>query len=144
MGAIFTYVTTRGEKGEKQLCPALDPDDDEMKLANETAVFRKSLMKVKTERHPSIDTPDATITSFQNKTHASTRLTMTEVILPPHQNHMKHTFGGVVMNWMHDAAHSCVSRFAGTAAVSANSISSVSFLQGSDVSDHVVFRAMIN
>ena len=27
-----------------------------------------------------------------------------EVVLPKHQNHMGHTFGGVVMSWMHKTA----------------------------------------
>jgi acyl-CoA hydrolase len=66
-----------------------------------------------------------------------------EVVLPKHQNHMGHTFGGVVMSWMHKAARTCCARHCGCAvdAVRTQGVDGVSFNTGSNVSDHLVFRA---
>ena len=78
-------------------------------------------------------------------TSRDTALEMVEVVLPSHQNHMGHTFGGAVMHWMHSAASVCAARHAGNAdTLRTTAIHRISFASGSDVSDHLVFRAMVN
>lgn len=74
-----------------------------------------------------------------------TAIELTEVVLPPHQNHMGHTFGGIVMHWAHKAAYICAARHAGHAsALRTALINRISFAVGSTVSDHLTFQAMVN
>jgi acyl-CoA hydrolase len=105
--AVFTYVTTRGPNGEKRLCPPLvvPPVDgrlvglgcEQFKWDKKIAQYRKALVKV--ERSNKSFNDDASSSTLCTPTRGFD-LEMTEVVLPAHQNHMGHTFGGVVMAWM--------------------------------------------
>ena len=56
---------------------------------------------------------------------------------------MGHTFGGIVMAWMHKAARTCCARHCGCAidVVRTQGVDQLSFATRSGVSDHLVFRA---
>ncbi|CAH0379547.1 unnamed protein product [Pelagomonas calceolata] len=129
--AAFTYVTTRGPDGEKRFCPPLEDDDasERTRWARATAKRRRALLKLAAPP----PTPSNETFTFET----------IEVVLPKHQNHMGHTFGGVVMSWMHKAARTCCARHCGCAvdAVRTQGVDGVSFNTGSNVSDHLVFRA---
>jgi acyl-CoA hydrolase len=129
--AAFTYVTTRGPDGEKRFCPPLEDDDatERTRWARATAKRRRALLKLQAPP----PTPSNETFTFET----------IEVVLPKHQNHMGHTFGGVVMSWMHKAARTCCARHCGCAvdAVRTQGVDGVSFNTGSNVSDHLVFRA---
>jgi len=153
--AFFTYVTTRGPDGEKRFCPQLESStsvsdngdsDDQLRLSmmgeehqweRLLAKFRKSLVKIETKK---LLQPKSTTTT---KAHD---FEMSEVVLPAHQNHMGHTFGGVVMSWMAKAALTSASRKArlSTGDLRIGAVLRVNFATGSDVSDHLIFRPRIN
>lgn len=71
---------------------------------------------------------------------------MTEGVLPAHQNHMRHTFGGVVIAWMAKAALAVAARKSKRSAGSliVRSVLRVDFKDRSVVSDHLIFRPRIN
>ena len=132
-------VTTRGPDGEKRLAPPLDETSDPRRVwARETARRRKGLLKLGGPTPP--PTPRDAPSSPTDAT-----LEISEVVLPAHQNHMGHTFGGVVMSWMHKAALVCASRHANVAAgaLRTRGIDQIGFATGSDVSDHLIFRARV-
>lgn len=128
--AAFTYVTTRGPDGEKRFCPPLEDDASERtSWARATAKRRRALLKLATPPQP-LGTETFTFET-------------TEVVLPRAQNHMGHTFGGIVMAWMHKAARTCCARHCGCAidVVRTQGVDQLSFATRSGVSDHLVFRA---
>mmetsp|Transcript_23371 Transcript_23371/g.55321 ORF Transcript_23371/g.55321 Transcript_23371/m.55321 type:complete len:781 (-) Transcript_23371:590-2932(-) len=136
--AFFTYVTTRGPNGEKRRVPPLDEGStSETTWARTLARFRKQLIRSEQsinerQRHYTISRSEAIFES-------------SEVVLPSHQNHMKHLFGGVVMGWMcKSVVVACVkatglplNRFA------IRAVQRVDFPSGADVSDHLFFRPRI-
>jgi acyl-CoA hydrolase len=151
--AFFTYVTTRGPDGEKRCCPPLegssslgDNNGDQLHLSmmgeehqweRLLAKFRKSLVRIETGK---------LIQSESTPTSKKHDFEMSEVVLPAHQNHMGHTFGGVVMSWMAKAALTSASRKArlSTGDLRIGAVLRVNFDTGSDVSDHLIFRPHIN
>mmetsp|Transcript_22890 Transcript_22890/g.66065 ORF Transcript_22890/g.66065 Transcript_22890/m.66065 type:complete len:638 (-) Transcript_22890:3384-5297(-) len=148
--ASFTYVTTRGPEGHKRFCPPLteepsDPDDDShgeseltKKWARTIAYYRRSLIKVEMK--------SASLTKNESGVGFGFETEFSEVVLPAHQNHMNHTFGGIVMGWMAKAALAEASRRSkrrvGTLLI--RSVLRVEFTTGSDVSDHLIFRPRLN
>ena len=147
--ASFTYVTTRGPEGQKRFCPPLseehDSEDGSHKRsksttdwARTTARFRRSLVKVEMKSASLVKNESGVASGFETE--------FSEVVLPAHQNHMGHTFGGVVMGWMAKAALAEASRRSkrrvGTLLI--RSVLRVEFSTGSDVSDHLIFRPRLN
>lgn len=136
--AFFTYVTTRGATGEKQQVPPLAPGSSEhVAWAKRSAAYRKALLAVESKANDAPPLPPrGGVGVFE----------CTEVVLPAHQNHMGHTFGGVVMDWMSKAALMAACRHAKVPAEALTTlgIHRVSFPCGSGVSDHLVFRAQLN
>ena len=149
--ASFTYVTTRGPDGQKRFCPPLseelygsDDDDSQNRSksttdwARTTAKFRRSLVKVEMKSASLIKNEVGVASGFETE--------FSEVVLPAHQNHMGHTFGGIVMGWMAKAALAEASRRSkrriGTLLI--RSVLRVEFSTGSDVSDHLIFRPRLN
>ena len=140
--AFFTYVTTRGPNGEKRFVPPLDSgcrsEDDSSDWERTMARFRKQL--IRSEQQSSTLRPKDHTILLQKAIFESS-----EVVLPSHQNHMGHLFGGIVMGWM------CKSALA--ACVKATrlpmkkfrirSVQRVDFPTGAEVSDHVFFRPRI-
>lgn len=148
--ASFTYVTTRDAQGNKVCCPALDrsQSSEDVKWATDMAEYRKKLLRLEAVPLAPADErmlDESNTVAANGRVSSSTALEMTEVVLPPHQNHMHHTFGGVVMHWMHKAAFICAARHTGVAEMLRTiAIHRVSFTLGSDVSDHLVFKAVVN
>ena len=153
--AHFTYVTTRGPDGEKRFVPALEGSSVnplsvlspslagqrvwEMSIAR----FRKSMIQSEISE---MILPTDDFEGYETEASPSFDLEMTEVVLPAHQNHMGHTFGGVVMSWMAKAAVAAASRTArcSTGALRISAVLRVTFSAGSNVSDHLVFRPRVN
>jgi acyl-CoA hydrolase len=92
--AFFTYVTTRGPDGGKRYVPPLQTTtmDGEDAWERTLARFRKKL--IRSEQSVTKHRIDYTIARHKAIFESS------EVVLPSHQNHMSHLFGGVVMGWM--------------------------------------------
>lgn len=148
--ASFTYVTTRGPDGQKRFCPPLseetsDHDDGSQnrpqsasRWARTTAKFRRALVKVEMKSASLVKNESCVASGFETE--------FSEVVLPAHQNHMGHTFGGIVMGWMAKAALAEASRRSkrkvGTLLIRA--VLRVEFSTGSDVSDHLIFRPRLN
>ena len=68
---------------------------------------------------------------------------VTHMVLPQHANHYGATFGGVVLQWCHEAAEVAAARHARTPVVTA-SIDDVYFLAPSHVGTRVVLKAGVN
>jgi len=141
--AFFTYVTTRGPNGEKRFVPPLEDCGDDDFYSSETtwertiARFRKQLIRSEqcNTKHPKGYTIPASKAIFESN----------EVVLPSHQNHMQHLFGGVVMGWMCKSVQAaCVkaTRLPLTK-FKIRSIQRVDFPTGAEVSDHVFLRPRI-
>jgi len=137
--AVFTYVTTKGPQGEKRLCPPLGVNgNEETEWAKTIAQYRRALVKTEQKNAAALCQVHEEGSGFD--------MEMTEVVLPAHQNHMGHTFGGVVMAWMAKAALSVAARTSKRSAGSllVRSVLRVDFRSGSDVSDHLIFRPRLN
>ena len=104
--AFFTYVTTRSASGEKQRVPPLPPSPSERVLwAKRSAAYRKALLAVESKaRDAPPPTPSGGGSGEGGAGAGGFLFECSEVVLPAHQNHMGHTFGGVVMDWMSKAA----------------------------------------
>lgn len=149
--AFFTYVTTRNAKGEKQLVPPLaESSSERLRWASARAAFRKALLAVESQASSappaSPRSPGPSSDEQEQEASSAPVFECSEVVLPCHQNHMGHTFGGVVMDWMSKAALVAASRHAKcpVADITTYGVHRVSFPNGSDVSDHLVFRARVN
>lgn len=148
--ACFTYVTTKGPQGEKRLCPPIVVGgvqmEEQLEWEMKIAQHRKSLLSVEHNQFPRMQarteggsddtttTTDVVVPFFE----------LTEVVLPAHQNHMGHTFGGVVMAWMAKAAMACALRLAQHHHLMIRAIVRVDFQCGSNVSDHLLLRPRPN
>ena len=141
--AFFTYVTTKGPNGEKRFVPPLEDCGADGFCSSETtwertiARFRKQLIRSEqcNTKLPKGYTIPASKAIFESN----------EVVLPSHQNHMQHLFGGVVMGWMCKSVQAaCVkaTRLPLTK-FKIRSIQRVDFPTGADVSDHVFLRPRI-
>jgi len=157
--ACFTYVTTRGPDGKKRYCPALEsvtnaggssnttaiitPQDEtnmpeSVQWARTVAYYRRALVKAEMKASTLVKNEQGLGSGFD--------LELSEVVLPAHQNHMGHTFGGIVMSWMAKAALAEASRKAKRmiGSLLIRSVLRVEFASGSDVSDHLIFRPRLN
>ena len=94
--AFFTYVTTRGPDGEKRCVPPLQTTtmNGEDAWERTLARFRKQLI-----RSEQAVTNQHRVDYYTIPRHKAI-FESSEVVLPSHQNHMSHLFGGVVMGWM--------------------------------------------
>ncbi len=141
--AFFTYVTTRGPEGEKRFVPPLSNEDHHHSISSETtwertmARFRKQLIRLEqsSTQQPNgyrIPLPDAIFET-------------SEVVLPSHQNHMEHLFGGIVMGWMYKSVKAACVRATRLPLkhFRVRSIQRVDFPTGASVSDHVFLRPRI-
>lgn len=157
--ASFTYVTVRDEHGKKQLCPPLVKEDvveqedaasystnnsipESVQWERTVAFYRRALIKA--ERKSVTANSDRKSSSSSS---SGFHYEFSEVVLPAHLNHMGHTFGGIVMAWMCKAALAEASRRTsglrvGTLRIRA--IERIDFREGSDVSDHLLFRPRLN
>ena len=107
--AFFTYVTTRHpETGAKQLCPPLTEEQQSERQRWETTLARYRKAMVEREKAAAKRTGGAQAPGTETQCDVE----LTEVVLPAHQNHMGHTFGGVTMANMHKAALVAASRHA--------------------------------
>jgi acyl-CoA hydrolase len=155
--AQFSYVTVRDPAGGKVLCPPLKPETDAARWEMLLADARKKLMRLEAAAPPPAPPPPPTAQSAappwawpcapraRAPFSEQTTVEMTEVVLPPHQNHMQHTFGGIIMDWAHKAAAICATRHAGEPqSLRTLMVNRISFREGSAVSDHLVFCASVN
>lgn len=154
--AIFTYVTTRGPKGEKRFCPPLrkitgpstlgdaQHTSEQSDWERTMAKHRRSLVRV--EQTQSSCHLNTMAEAKDDESLAGFDLEISEVVLPAHQNHMGHTFGGVVMAWMAKAALAKAARKSrrSPGSLLVRSVLRVSFQCGSGVSDHLIFRPRVN
>jgi len=147
--AFFTYVTTRGPNGEKRFVPPLEDDVDSIhkNMNNDyrsdtswertIARFRKQLILSEQAftKHPRGYTIPRSQSIFE----------CSEVVLPSHQNHMKHLFGGIVMGWMCKSvmAACVIATRLPLSCFRIRSIQRVDFPEGAEVSDHVFLRPRI-
>jgi acyl-CoA hydrolase len=119
----------------------------------------------------SASSPLCSAPSVQKESPISTSRTNVEILelcLPTNLNHMSHTFGGEVMRWMMKTALVCASRHLGRSVIQQSgeggasavgkeraqdrapvtfrsvAMDNISFIDSSDKSDHIIFRARIN
>ena len=130
-------------------------------VAQERLVLAQPLQRLDSLRMQA-STSAATFDAASWVSTSQTKVEMCELCLPSNLNHMSHTFGGEVMRWMMKAALVCVSRHLGHSVrlracsgaagkgdgrpvgFRAVAIDNISFLDSSETSDHLVFRAHIN
>mmetsp|Transcript_19266 Transcript_19266/g.28507 ORF Transcript_19266/g.28507 Transcript_19266/m.28507 type:complete len:657 (+) Transcript_19266:101-2071(+) len=159
--ASFTYVTMRDKDGKKQLCPplrcstAIKENDDNhttssipesvhhipesVQWERTLAYYRRALVKAEMKSSTLHKSEKGIIGSGFD-------FEFSEVVLPAHQNHMCHTFGGIIMSWMCKAALAEASRKSKCkcGSLRIRAVLRVDFVSGSDVSDHLVFRPRLN
>mmetsp|Transcript_83498 Transcript_83498/g.174716 ORF Transcript_83498/g.174716 Transcript_83498/m.174716 type:complete len:653 (+) Transcript_83498:124-2082(+) len=154
--AQFTYVTLPGPDGKRVKCPPLDTNvSTEVRYAAFIASERRKVLQKEgawaTAKATSEDALPTAGPTCDHPTNGilidTTTLRMTELVLPPHTNHMTNTFGGQIMAWMHKAAMICAERHVHTkvpkALLETKAVSSVEFPKPSKTADHLLFSATV-
>jgi hypothetical protein len=80
---------------------------------------------------------------LKRKPTSSSKMQSTEIVLPPHANHMGNTFGGEIMNWAEEVARICAHRHGRVRMVLA-SIDDIYFRAPSSVGDRIVLSGQVN
>ena len=77
------------------------------------------------------------------KTPKSSRITISELMLPSHSNFSGKIHGGYILSLMDQIAFACASKFSGTYCVTA-SVDTVDFLNPIEIGELVTLKASVN
>ncbi|XP_072130190.1 acyl-coenzyme A thioesterase 11 isoform X2 [Mobula birostris] len=146
--AFATFVA-KGEGPGKVQLKSIVPRTPEEKIEYSIAVERRRMRLLHLETIKDL-VSSSTIQKepdFEESQHVvpaeKTRVETVELVLPPHANHQRNTFGGQIMAWMESAATISASRFCKEHPV-LKTIEMFHFRGPSQVGDRITLKAIVN